>query len=131
LGSSRRRADITGRIAAEQDSADESASSKCCVKEANATSLMPPRETDVSFDNRVFCCLVVYPLGRQTTKFESEKLLKVFRNAIKDHRSLYQYGKILHRDISKNNIIIANAEKKEDPSGMLIDLDPTKELGSG
>ncbi|KAI9763725.1 MAG: hypothetical protein M1840_009122 [Geoglossum simile] len=45
--------------------------------------------------------------------------------------SLDQDGKILHRDVSKNNIIITDAEKPEDLSGMLIDLDLAKELGSG
>jgi serine/threonine protein kinase len=48
----------------------------------------------------------------------------VTRDAILSHRSLFTTGKILHRDISENNIIIAD-------SGRLIDLDLGKELDSG
>ncbi|KAI9768266.1 MAG: hypothetical protein M1839_004160 [Geoglossum umbratile] len=48
------------------------------------------------------------------------KFLEVCRDVIKGYRSLYQDGKILHRGISKNNIIIMDAEKEEDLSGMLI-----------
>jgi serine/threonine protein kinase len=94
---------------------------------------MPPRDADdESFDNRIFCCLVVSPPGRAIHEFESVlEFLEVCRDVIKGHRSLYQDGKILHRDISKNNIIITDAEKEEDPSGMLIDLDLAKELDSG
>ena len=39
-------------------------------------------------------------------------------------------GKILHRDISKNNIIIIEFPAKEAPKGRLIDLDLAKELDS-
>ncbi|KAL1952877.1 hypothetical protein VTO42DRAFT_4064 [Malbranchea cinnamomea] len=39
-------------------------------------------------------------------------------------------GKILHRDISENNIIITDP-KKTGFAGMLIDMDLAKELGSG
>jgi serine/threonine protein kinase len=45
--------------------------------------------------------------------------------------SLYQNGKILHRDISENNVIITDAENEGEPKGMLIDLDLAKELDSG
>ena len=53
------------------------------------------------------------------------------RDAIKGHTSLYQHAKILHRDASKNNIIIADAENDADLREMLIDLDLAKELKSG
>ena len=59
------------------------------------------------------------------------EFLEACRDVIKGHRSLYQDGKILHRDVPKNNVIITDVEKEEDPSGMLIDLDLAKELGSG
>ncbi|KAI9770677.1 MAG: hypothetical protein M1839_003061 [Geoglossum umbratile] len=131
-GSSRRRADITSQVTKKQGGGKERAN-KYSVEEPKATSLMPPRDADnESFDNRIFCCLVVSPPGRAIHEFESVlEYLEVCRDVIKGHRSLYQDGKILHRDISKNNIIITDAEKEEDPSGMLIDLDLAKELDSG
>ncbi|KAI9770216.1 MAG: hypothetical protein M1839_003244 [Geoglossum umbratile] len=131
-GSSRRRTDITRPVTAEQDGSAKSAN-KYSVEEAKSTSLLRPRNMeDESFDNRIFCCLVVSPPGRAINEFGSvEELLEMFRDAIKGHRSLYQDGKILHRDISLNNLIITDAENEEDPRGMLIDLDLAKELDSG
>ncbi|KAH0562856.1 hypothetical protein GP486_002529 [Trichoglossum hirsutum] len=133
-GSSRRREDITDLVTAEQSSSTES-SNKYSVEKPGTTSLIPPRDVDdESYDNRICCCLVVSPPGRAIHEFKSVlEFLKVFRDVIKAHRSLYRDGKILHRDISKNNIIITTDAKKkeEDPSGMLIDLDLAKELGSG
>ncbi|KAH8748191.1 hypothetical protein F5882DRAFT_311544, partial [Hyaloscypha sp. PMI_1271] len=58
------------------------------------------------------------------------ELLKSLRDAIRGHKSLLEDGKILYRDISENNIIIAEAANKGDPKGMLIDLDLAKELDS-
>ncbi|KUJ16854.1 uncharacterized protein LY89DRAFT_697190 [Mollisia scopiformis] len=52
------------------------------------------------------------------------------RDAIRGHRSLLEEGKILHRDISENNIIITEFPAKEEPKGRLIDLDLAKELDS-
>ncbi|OJD17655.1 hypothetical protein AJ78_02246 [Emergomyces pasteurianus Ep9510] len=48
----------------------------------------------------------------------------------KAHRSLYLDENILHRDISENNIIITDPDKADGHSGMLIDLDLAKEVGS-
>jgi hypothetical protein len=131
-GSSRRQTDITNQIPTELDSSVEDAN-KYSIEEANTTSLMHPREADdESFDNRIFCCLVVSPPGRPIHEFKSVlEFLEACRDVIKGHRSLYQDGKILHRDVSKNNVIITDAEKEEDPSGLLIDLDLAKELDSG
>ena len=47
------------------------------------------------------------------------------------HRSLYIDGKILHRDISENNIIITDPKEADGFTGMLIDGDLAKEMGSG
>ncbi|KAL9596264.1 MAG: hypothetical protein Q9179_004676 [Wetmoreana sp. 5 TL-2023] len=58
------------------------------------------------------------------------ELLTTLRDAIKAHRSLYLKGNILHRDISEN-IIITNKDENGDFTGMLIDLDLAKVLGSG
>ncbi|KAL8938554.1 MAG: hypothetical protein Q9216_003822 [Gyalolechia sp. 2 TL-2023] len=83
------------------------------------------------FDNRVFSCLVIQPGGRPLREFVSIlELLEAFRDAIKAHRSLFTRGRILHRDISENNIIITNPEQNGGFTGMLIDQDLAKELGS-
>ncbi|KAH8755101.1 kinase-like domain-containing protein, partial [Diaporthe sp. PMI_573] len=99
------------------------------VEEAQGTSLLAPNSGP--YDNRVFRCLVISPAGRAIHNYESPlELLGALRDAIKAHDSLYRKGNILHRDISENNIIIANP-KTDGFRGMLIDLDLAKELGSG
>lgn len=86
------------------------------------------RET---YSNRIHCCLVVSPAGRPLHKYRSVKeLLQAFRDAIAGHRSLLEDGKILHRDISENNIIITDGGAAGGPVGRLIDLDLAKELDS-
>ncbi|KAI1825765.1 hypothetical protein F4861DRAFT_537785 [Xylaria intraflava] len=97
------------------------------------------------YSDREFRCLVTYPAGRPiyTHRVRSTEeaaadeyskeildLLTALRDAIKAHKSLYEVGRILHRDISENNIIITDPEKTGF-SGMLIDLDLAKELGTG
>ncbi|OJD19014.1 hypothetical protein ACJ73_08673 [Blastomyces percursus] len=90
-----------------------------------------PREKS-QFENRVLRCLEIYPAGRAIKEFHSPKeLLLALRDAIRAHCSLYTKGKILHRDISENNIIITDPKLADGYSGMLIDLDLAKELGSG
>ncbi|KJZ69638.1 hypothetical protein HIM_10977 [Hirsutella minnesotensis 3608] len=99
------------------------------VEEAQGTSLLAPNNG--SYDNRVFRCLVISPAGRAIHKYERiSELLRALHDAIKAHRSLYLKGNILHRDISENNIIITERETTGH-TGMLIDLDLAKELGSG
>ncbi|KAG5302196.1 serine/threonine protein kinase Sgk2 [Histoplasma ohiense] len=90
------------------------------------------RNGEELYDNRVLRCLVISPAGRPIYKYKSPlELLMALRDAIKAHRSLYLDGNILHRDISENNIIITNPDKADGHSGMLIDLDLAKEIGSG
>ncbi|KAI4196202.1 MAG: hypothetical protein LQ350_006695 [Teloschistes chrysophthalmus] len=85
-----------------------------------------------SFDNRIFGCLVISPGGRAIRDFRSiPELLEALRDAIKAHRSLYTKGKILHRDISENNMIITDPKEADGFTGMLIDQDLAKEIGSG
>ena len=101
------------------------------AEKPKSTSLMPSKDHE-SFDDRIFCCLVVSPPGRAIDRFNSiQEFLEACRDAIKGHQSLYQNANILHRDVSKNNIIIADAENDGDPRGMLIDLDLAKELNTG
>ncbi|KAH8799091.1 hypothetical protein F5884DRAFT_869681 [Xylogone sp. PMI_703] len=88
-------------------------------------------EDSETYGNRVHCCLVVSPTGRPLHTYRSVKeLLEVFRNAIAGHRSLLEDGKILHRDVSENNIIITEPAAEGDLRGRLIDLDLGKELDS-
>lgn len=57
--------------------------------------------------------------------------MTALHDAIKAHKSLYIKGGILHRDISENNIIITDPKKADGFTGMLIDLDLAKIVGSG
>ena len=90
-------------------------------------------ETDSTmYSNRIFGCLAISPAGRALRAFSSvEELLTALRDAIKGHRSLYMDAGILHRDISENNIIITDPIKTNGFSGILIDLDLAKIVGSG
>ena len=84
-----------------------------------------------TYGNRIHCCLVVSPAGRPLYAYRSVgELLEALRDAIRGHKSLLEDRKILHQDISENNIIITEAATKGDPKGMLIDLDLAKELDS-
>lgn len=100
------------------------------LEDTQGTSLYAPN--DGSFENRLFCCLAISPAGGAISKFKSiPQLLTALRDAIKAHRSLYIEGKILHRDISENNIIITNPKKADGFTGTLIDVDLAKEVGGG
>ncbi|KAM3518026.1 hypothetical protein MY4038_010201, partial [Beauveria bassiana] len=81
-------------------------------------------ETSNFFQNRTLICTITSPLGRPLRTFQSHiELLQVFQDAIICHRSLYYDAKILHCDISPGNIIILDHQDKEQPKGVLIDLD--------
>jgi len=75
---------------------------------------------------------VISPAGRALRDFRSiPELLKALRDAVKAHKSLYMEGKILHRDISENNIIITDPKEANGFRDMLIDAEYGKENGSG
>ncbi|UKZ74972.1 hypothetical protein TrVFT333_002642 [Trichoderma virens FT-333] len=96
------------------------------------TSLVQQNDAQVAYDNRILRVLAISPAGRCVNQFRSIlELLTCLCDAIKVHRSLYQDGKILHRDISENNIIITNPVTADGFNGMLIDLDLAKEEGKG
>ena len=59
-----------------------------------------------------------------------ENYSSFFRNAIKAHRFLYLKKNILHKNISKNNIIITHSNKINDFAEMLIDLNFAKMIDS-
>jgi serine/threonine protein kinase len=74
--------------------------------------------------NCLFSCLVISPAGRTTKEFCSVKeMLTALCNAFKAHRSLFAKAKILHRDISQNNITITDPKPADGCTCMLIDLD--------
>jgi hypothetical protein len=84
-----------------------------------------------TYGNRIHCCVVSSPARRPLHAYRSiRELLEALRDAIKGHKSLLEDGKILHRDVSENNIIIVERPAEGDPKGRLIDLDLAKELGS-
>ncbi|PQE07985.1 hypothetical protein CJF30_00011335 [Rutstroemia sp. NJR-2017a BBW] len=100
-----------------------------CIQEAGVDSFTDCESE--TYDNRVNYCLVTSPAGRPLREYHSvRELLEVLRDAIRGHRSLLEDGKILHRDISENNIIITELPAEGDPKGRLIDLDLAKELDS-
>jgi hypothetical protein len=99
------------------------------IEEAEVDSLSG-RESD-AYSNRIHRRLVVSPAGRPLHAYTSDReLLEALRDAIAGHESLLEDGKILHRDVSENNIIITDAATGQDPKGRLIDLDLAKELDS-
>ncbi|KAG5289062.1 serine/threonine protein kinase Sgk2 [Histoplasma ohiense] len=101
------------------------------IESVHQPSLFDRNDMDL-YDNRILSCLVISPTGRPIYDYKSHlELLTALRDAIKAHQSLYLNANILHRDISENNIIITNPEKTNGHSGMLIDLDLAKEVGSG
>ncbi|RSL42193.1 hypothetical protein CEP54_015568 [Fusarium duplospermum] len=94
--------------------------------------LEKPGEDYVKYPNPSFECMVVYPLGRPLARFHTVgEFLRGFRDAIAGYRSLHLDGKILHRDISPNNIMLAEVRKEGEPWGFLIDLDLSMELAVG
>lgn len=87
---------------------------------------------DDGIPHRVLCFHVLSPLGRGLSTFQTrEELLQALRDAIKGHRSLLQNARILHRDISEDNIIIADGTSENSPKGILIDLDSALDLEAG
>ncbi|KAI0117805.1 serine/threonine-protein kinase Sgk2 [Nemania sp. FL0031] len=99
-----------------------------CTEESQGTNLALRDESQMAYSDRIFRALVVSPAGRSIKQFQStNELLQSLRDAITIHRSLYLDGKILHRDISENNIIITDLAKADGFRGMLIDLDLAEE----
>lgn len=84
------------------------------------------------FVNRTLSCVMTSPLGRPINKFESIlEFLEACRDVVKALRSLYQDGKILHRDICIKNLIISSRPQEGDAKGVLIDLDGALDLSKG
>lgn len=80
-----------------------------------------------------FICTVVTPQGRSLHNYESvPEVLFALSDAVRAHRSLYQDGRILHRDINPSNIIIPSYGPDTDATdaarGVLIDFDMAQEI---
>ena len=139
-GSSRKRKSLdedtrpsTRRRSNSQGSALRTAYEDRTSEEANdkaKPSLYTPDRNE-PYENRILSCLVISPAGRVVSDFQTvRELLETLRDAIRAHQSLYTKGRILHRDISSNNIIITKPETSDGFKGMLIDLDLAKERDS-
>jgi serine/threonine protein kinase len=125
-----KRKSVDHEVRPPKGSRSNSQRSNQALEDTQATSLYAPN--DGSFEIRLFCCLAISPAGGAISKFESiPQLLTALHDAIKAHRSLYLEGKILHRDISENNIIITDPKKADGFTGTLIDADLAKEVGGG
>ncbi|KAJ4040012.1 hypothetical protein NW753_011045 [Fusarium oxysporum] len=71
-------------------------------------------------------CIVASPFGRPVKEYRTVlEVLECLRDTIKALRSLYLDAKILHQDISDNNILISNAGNNNPDlsKGILIDFD--------
>ncbi|KAG6098806.1 hypothetical protein E4U14_007400 [Claviceps sp. LM454 group G7] len=90
------------------------------------------RQNETPYDDRILRVLVVSPAGDPLVEYKSIlELLECLHDAIKAHRSLYMDSKILHRDISVNNIIITDPSKADGYKGVLIDLDLAQNMNEG
>ncbi|KZV72498.1 hypothetical protein PENSPDRAFT_683725 [Peniophora sp. CONT] len=68
--------------------------------------------------------IVFKTIGLPLTTFSSTKqLVQVLSDALVAHGRAYKFGRILHRDISQNNVLIGR-----DGRGLLIDWDMSKDL---
>lgn len=128
---SQRRLDVTSLVKKQDDSPGEV--NRHSVEQPNATSLVDlTSPNSEAFENRILSCLVIFPPGRPIREFESVKdFLTACCDIVRALRSLYLDGKVLHRDISENNLIITDAETEGEPRGVVIDLDLGKELDCG
>ncbi|KAH6904387.1 hypothetical protein BKA70DRAFT_1507805 [Coprinopsis sp. MPI-PUGE-AT-0042] len=78
---------------------------------------------DVGFNNRVKCRTVLEKYGGPVHEFQTElELFCAFKDAIRGHRALL-HRKVLHRDVSINNILLGKPNASEGWRGVLIDLD--------
>ncbi|KAG5987348.1 hypothetical protein E4U52_007678 [Claviceps spartinae] len=95
-------------------------------------SYCPTPQNEMPYDDRILHVLAIEPSGSPLTEYGSIlELLECLRDAIEAHRSLCMDGKILHRDISINNIIITDPAKANGKKGVLIDLDLAKNMDEG
>ncbi|KAF8663683.1 hypothetical protein AX16_000858 [Volvariella volvacea WC 439] len=79
-------------------------------------------EPRIGFRPRQFIRITQKQYGSPITQLQSPlQLLRVFRDAVQGHRNLLNKG-ILHRNVSCDNIVLANKDDAFDNSGVLINL---------
>lgn len=94
-------------------------------------SLNPGAKSPVE-EPRALSYVATSPCGRHIAKSRDiVEFLLALRDAIKAHRSLYETGRVLHRDISINNIVITEEMDSDGAHGMLIDMDAAIDLTMG
>ncbi|KAB8356462.1 hypothetical protein FH972_024045 [Carpinus fangiana] len=112
--------------AAERSSSKRSRSNS----QVRGTEITAKDSMDHPFQDRVLSCVIIAPAGRPLSQYISvSELLCALRDIVKAHRSLFEKGKILHRDISENNIIITDPLVNDGFTGMLIDMDLATTVG--
>ncbi|VCU39402.1 Bgt-51871 [Blumeria graminis f. sp. tritici] len=78
----------------------------------------------VDIRKRQQAAVAISPIGKPINDFNTPlEVVMGLRDAIKAHRSLFIDAKILHRDISVNNILLKICDDPKDYGGILIDLD--------
>ncbi|CAD6499280.1 BgTH12-03400 [Blumeria graminis f. sp. triticale] len=78
----------------------------------------------VDIRKRQQAAVAISPIGKPINDFNTPLEVVIgLRDAIKAHRSLFIDAKILHRDISVNNILLKICDDPKDYGGILIDLD--------
>ncbi|CAD6506528.1 BgTH12-07755 [Blumeria graminis f. sp. triticale] len=96
--------------------------SKSVPAVSNADVIMADDST--VYRNRWETVIAAKPFGRAIDeKTTAVELICGLRDTIKGHQSLYMETKILHRDISMNNIILTDPKRNDGCHGVLIDLD--------
>ena len=129
-GSQKRKSAVEGNDQSKRSRSNSVRNGIEASQEPDGVSLM--MRNNEPFDNRVLRILAISPAGQSIRQFRSPaELVGTLRDAIKAHQSLYIDGRILHRDISENNIIITDPKKADGFRGMLIDLDLAKVVGGG
>jgi serine/threonine protein kinase len=86
------------------------------------------RKPMMAVDRKLYC-VAIHPVGRPMQDYRTPlEVLEAFRDIVKGHQSLYIDGQILHRDVSKDNIMITSNPEEGAPKGFLIDLDVSQRL---
>ncbi|CAD6500902.1 BgTH12-06606 [Blumeria graminis f. sp. triticale] len=102
---------------------DGAESTPTAVNDGDAENPGTP-ELSISYRDRQKTFIATEPRGRsigeETTALD---LLQGIRDAILAHQSLFKEARILHRDVSINNIILTDPAVNNGRYGLLIDLD--------
>ncbi|KAF6760851.1 hypothetical protein DFP72DRAFT_777985, partial [Ephemerocybe angulata] len=81
------------------------------------------------YQNRIFRRIVVVKYGGDIEKFQSQlEFMCALRDSIKTHFLLFDWYRILHRDISSTNILLGLPGAREGYRGILIDMDHATEI---